>query len=44
MAWWRENNLRLVQINMRDIDGGMDVDKLIAELKEFCCKIGRAHV
>ncbi len=39
MAWWRENNLRLVQINMRDIDGGMDVDKLIAELKEFCCSV-----
>lgn len=37
MAWWMENNLRLVQNNMRDIDGDMDVDKLIAELKDFRC-------
>ena len=39
MAWWMENDLRLVQNNMRDIDGSMDVDKLIAELKEFRCNV-----
>lgn len=37
MAWWLENRMRLVQNNMRDIDGAMDVDKLIEELREFRC-------
>lgn len=37
MAWWLEGGLRLVQNNMRDIDGAMDVDKLIGELREFRC-------
>lgn len=39
MAWWLENNLRLVQNNMRDIDGAMDVDKLIDELRGFRCNV-----
>lgn len=37
MAWWLQNNLRMIQNNLRDTDAAMDVDKLIKELKEFHC-------
>ncbi|MCM3781858.1 family 10 glycosylhydrolase [Neobacillus mesonae] len=35
MEWWAENNLRLIQNNLREIDASMDVDHLISELKSF---------
>lgn len=35
MAWWERNNLRLIQTNLREIDADLDVDRLIAELREF---------
>lgn len=41
MAWWLKNNLRLIQNNMRDIDGAMDVDSLVKTLREFECNVAR---
>ncbi|WP_036718554.1 alpha-amylase family protein [Paenibacillus harenae] len=35
MTWWKNNNLRLVQNNLRETDADMDVDLLIRELKDF---------
>ena len=35
MTWWKDNNLRLIQNNLREIDAGMDVDRLIAQVKAF---------
>ncbi|MGO4546334.1 family 10 glycosylhydrolase [Paenibacillus sp. 2TAB23] len=35
MTWWSRNNLRLVQNNLREVDADLDVDLLIAELKDF---------
>lgn len=43
MAWWLKNNLRLIQNNLRDIDGAMDVDSLVATLKEFDCNVVRVN-
>jgi len=37
MKWWQDNRMRMVQNNLRDIDGAMDVDALVAELQDFCC-------
>ena len=39
MKWWQDNRMRMVQNNLRDIDGAMDVDALIRELKSFCCNV-----
>lgn len=33
--WWMSNDLRLIQCNLREIDAGMDVDRLIQNIKEF---------
>ena len=41
MPWWLKNNLRLIQNNMRDVDGAMDVDSLVQTLKEFHCNVAR---
>ncbi|MHA6482696.1 alpha-amylase family protein [Paenibacillus sp. strain BS8-2] len=35
MNWWSTNKLRLIQNNLREVDADMDVDKLIAELKQY---------
>ena len=43
MAWWLKNNLRLIQNNMRDIDGAMDVDSLVRSLKDFECNVARVN-
>lgn len=37
MPWWSENRIRMVQNNMRDIDGAMDVDRWVADMVEFGC-------
>ncbi len=39
MAWWLENNLRLIQNNLRDIDAQMDIDGLIAAIKTYSCNV-----
>ncbi len=39
MAWWLENNLRLIQNNLRDIDANMDIEQLIAELQTYSCNV-----
>ncbi|MCR8632509.1 alpha-amylase family protein [Paenibacillus radicis (ex Xue et al. 2023)] len=35
MAWWHNNQLRLIQNNLREIDADLDVDLLISQLKQF---------
>ncbi len=35
MAWWLENNIRMIQNNIRDIDARIDIDRLIECLKSF---------
>lgn len=35
MVWWKRNKLRLIQTNLRDTDADMDVDLLIAGLKDL---------
>ena len=35
MKWWMEHKFRMIQNNLRDIDGSMDVDLEIAMLKKF---------
>ena len=37
MKWWQNNRMRMIQNNLRDIDGDMDVDALVAELKSYRC-------
>ena len=35
MPWWLQNNLRMIQNNLRDMDAEMDVDALVEELQSF---------
>ena len=35
MGWWKRNNLRMIQNNIRDIDGKMDAEKEVEMLKSF---------
>ena len=35
MKWWMDHKFRMVQNNLRDIDGSMDVDLEISMLKKF---------
>ncbi len=35
MKWWMEHKFRMIQNNLRDIDGSMDVDLEISMLKKF---------
>lgn len=37
MPWWLENNLRLIQTNLRDIDADLDTNILVNELKDYEC-------
>ncbi len=39
MAWWLENNLRLIQTNLRDSDADLDIDRLIAAIKTYSCNV-----
>ena len=39
MPWWLENNLRMIQNNLRDIDAKMDIDNLITEIKTYSCNV-----
>ena len=44
MAWWHNNNFRMIQNNTRDIDAAMDVDAWIKELKDFECDVAMVGV
>lgn len=35
MTWWLQNNIRMIQNNIRDIDAKMDIDRHIEWLKRF---------
>ena len=35
MSWWLQNNLRMIQNNIRDIDGQMNAEEEIRMLKDF---------
>lgn len=35
MTWWQNNQLRLIQNNLRETDANLDVDLLIRDLQEF---------
>ncbi|MBM7570091.1 alpha-amylase family protein [Aquibacillus albus] len=35
MAWWSNNNLRMIQNNLREKDANLNVDALISQLKEL---------
>lgn len=35
VPWWQDNRMRMIQNNLRDVDGAMDVDALVRELKAF---------
>ena len=37
MKWWLENNLRMIQNNLRDTDAGMDVEKWFEEIRLSHC-------
>lgn len=37
MAWWLQNNLRMIQNNLRDIDAAMDVEKWFEEIRASHC-------
>lgn len=37
MPWWLDNNLRMIQNNLRDIDAGMDVQKWFEEIRASHC-------
>lgn len=37
MAWWLDNNLRMIQNNLRDIDAGMDVEKWFEQVRASNC-------
>ncbi len=39
MSWWKEQPIRLIQNNLRDIDAQMDLDSLLAALREFSCNV-----
>jgi hypothetical protein len=35
MKWWNKNNLRLIQNNLRETDGGTDARRLVEQAVEF---------
>lgn len=35
MHWWQKNDLRMIQLNLRDIDAAMDVDAMVDNLASF---------
>ena len=35
MSWWHQNNIRMIQNNLRDIDAMMDVDRHIEWIRNF---------
>ena len=37
MPWWLDNNLRMIQNNLRDIDASMDVESWFAHIQEAHC-------
>ncbi|MCL2479732.1 MAG: family 10 glycosylhydrolase, partial [Treponema sp.] len=39
MPWWEQNNLRLIQTNLRAKDAAMNRQSLMAKLKELSCNV-----
>ncbi|TBL79119.1 alpha-amylase family protein [Paenibacillus thalictri] len=39
MAWWSNNNLRLIQNNLRESDANLDVDLLMGQLNELSANV-----
>ena len=37
MHWWLQNDLRMIQNNLRDIDAGMDVDAWFEQIRLSLC-------
>ncbi len=44
MAWWNDNNFRMIQNNTRDIDAAMDVDAWVRELQDFECNVAMVGI
>lgn len=44
MGWWSNNNMRLIQNNMTDLNAAMDVDRWLDELKSFHCTVALVGV
>lgn len=43
MSWWTENQIRMIQNNLRDVDARMDIDQYVNTLLEFganTCMVG----
>ncbi len=38
-SWWLKKPMRMVQTNLREIDAGLDVDKYIESIREFCADV-----
>lgn len=39
MTWWKRNNLRMIQNNLREADANLDVDALIEQLKAMSVNV-----
>ncbi|GIQ67238.1 hypothetical protein DUZ99_17520 [Xylanibacillus composti] len=39
MTWWKRNNLRMIQNNLRESDANLDVDALIRQLKAMSVNV-----
>lgn len=44
MGWWSNNNMRLIQNNMTDLNAAMDVDRWLDVLKSFHCTVALVGV
>lgn len=44
MGWWNDNNMRLIQNNMTDLNAAMDVDSWVETLKDFHCNVALVGV
>ena len=44
MGWWSNNNMRLIQNNMTDLNAAMDVERWLDELKSFHCTVALVGV
>jgi hypothetical protein len=41
--WWMENNLRLIQTNLREPDARLDLDRLLSQLDDFSANAWRLN-
>ncbi|MDD6041538.1 MAG: family 10 glycosylhydrolase [Clostridia bacterium] len=44
MGWWSDNNMRLIQNNMTDLNAAMDVDRWVEQLQSFHCTVALVGV